>query len=185
MPNHTDEALMAAWIAGDQRAFRTLFDRYAPRLHAFFARSCPGLAAEDLVQATFLRFYGARARFRLDLPLRPFLYSIAARVRTDELRRRYRQGGERADPETLASSDDPEQALELGRAKGRVRRAIDELAESQRVVVWLHRFEGLSFSEIAAALTELEGAPVSEGAARVRAFRAYDSLRKRLEAGDA
>lgn len=53
--------------------------------------------------------------------------------------------------------------------------AIAELPEGQRVVVLLHRFEGMTFGEIGEAL----GA--AEGAVRIRAFRAYATLRRKLE----
>jgi RNA polymerase sigma-70 factor (ECF subfamily) len=55
-----------------------------------------------------------------------------------------------------------------------VRDAIDSLPESQRMVIHLHRFEELSYAQIGEALG------VSEGAARIRAFRAYATLRERL-----
>ena len=35
----SDETLMAAYVAGDRRAFEQLFARLAPRLHRFFRRS--------------------------------------------------------------------------------------------------------------------------------------------------
>jgi DNA-directed RNA polymerase specialized sigma24 family protein len=41
-------------------------------------------------------------------------------------------------------------------------------------VIHLHRFEGLSFAQIGKVLD------VSEGAARIRAFRAYSALREKL-----
>jgi RNA polymerase sigma-70 factor (ECF subfamily) len=43
------------------------------------------------------------------------------------------------------------------------------------VVVHLHRFEGLTFGEIAAILGS------TEGAVKLRAFRAYGELRAELE----
>jgi RNA polymerase sigma-70 factor (ECF subfamily) len=55
-----------------------------------------------------------------------------------------------------------------------VRTAIDRLPEAQRAVVYLHRYEGMTFDEIAAVLS------TTPGAARTRASRAYDTLRKEL-----
>jgi len=57
-----------------------------------------------------------------------------------------------------------------------VRAALDRLPESQRVVVHLHRYEGLTFEEIAAVLS------TTPGAVRVRASRAYEKLRQELRA---
>jgi RNA polymerase sigma-70 factor (ECF subfamily) len=56
----------------------------------------------------------------------------------------------------------------------RVRAALGRIPEAQRVVIHLHRFEGLSFAEIGKVLH------ISEGAAKLRAFRAYAQLRTLL-----
>ena len=55
-----------------------------------------------------------------------------------------------------------------------VRQALERLPENQREVIVLHRFEGMSMSEIADAL----GA--SESAVKVRAHRGYEKLREWL-----
>src|SRR5512147_29588 len=174
-----EEALMAAYVAGDPGAFQRLFRVLAPSLHAFFARTvADGSAAEDLLQTTFLKLHGARGSWRPGEPLRPWVFTIAARVRVDWLRRNGRRGAEEElDGETLAAPDgagDPAEAV-LGKQRAeRVREALDRLAEPQRVVVHLHRFEGLGFGEICKILG------ISEGAAKLRAFRAYAQLRTLL-----
>jgi len=48
------------------------------------------------------------------------------------------------------------------------------LPETQRVVVHLNRFEGMTFFEIAQVLG------TTEGAVKLRAFRAYERLRRLL-----
>jgi RNA polymerase sigma-70 factor (ECF subfamily) len=176
-----DEPLMARYLAGDHQAFEQLFTRLAPRVYGFFMR-CFGEAtlAEELVQATFLHVHRSRATYRVGLPLRPWLFTIAARVRRDELRRRYRLK-EDCDEEALeraetamamtAARDDGDRQRER---TARVRQALDQLPESQRVVVQLHRFEGLTFAQIA----EILGTTAL--AVRARAFRAYETLRLEL-----
>jgi RNA polymerase sigma-70 factor (ECF subfamily) len=169
---------MAAYVAGDRRAFTDLFNRLAPRVHGFFLRSFPGAVADDLLQTTFLKVHRARRDFREGSRLRPWLFAIAARVRLDELRRRYRLP-EAAGEEELARVEDqrPDPAVALEEAsdvRDRVRRAVDQLPESQRAIVHLHRFEGLTFPEIAQALS------TTEGAVKLRAFRAYEKLRALL-----
>src|SRR5262249_31030543 len=87
----TDEELMDAYAAGSLAAFDSLFARLAPRVHAFFVRSFGDVAlADDLLQVTFMKLHRARADYRSGSPLRSWLFSIAARVRLDELRRRRR-----------------------------------------------------------------------------------------------
>jgi RNA polymerase sigma-70 factor (ECF subfamily) len=172
-----EEALMAAYVAGDADAFERLFRTLAPSIHAFFVRSVGrGAAAEDLLQTTFLKIHAARSTWRTGERLRPWVFTIAARVRLDWLRRQGRTQDQieddgLADPER---HDDPGDALLAHERAERVRSALDSLPEPQRVVIHLHRFEGLSFAEIGTILG------TSEGAARLRAFRAYGQLRTLL-----
>jgi RNA polymerase sigma-70 factor (ECF subfamily) len=176
-----DESLMARYLAGDNQAFGRLFTRLAPRVYGFFMRSFgEATLAEELVQATFLHMHRSRATYRVGLPVRPWLFTIAARVRRDELRRRYRLK-EDCDEEALVRAETA-RAMTAARDDGdrqrertaRVRQAIDQLPESQRVVVQLHRFEGLTFAQIA----EILGTTAL--AVRARAFRAYETLRLEL-----
>ena len=169
---------MQAYVGGDVEAFQRLFERVAPSLRAFFMRSVRDpSAAEDLMQTTFLKLHGARRGWRRGERLRPWLFSIAGHVRVDWLRSQGRVATETLDDEGLAaphSSSDPGAGLEHRERRERVHAALESLTEPQRVVVHLHRFEGLGFAEIGRALG------ISEGAAKLRAFRAYEELRKRL-----
>jgi RNA polymerase sigma-70 factor, ECF subfamily len=175
----TDEELMDAYAAGDPAAFEALFARVAPRVHAFFVRSFGDIAlADDLLQVTFMKLHRARADYRRGSPLRSWLFSIAAHVRLDELRRR-RRVREDVDAETVERTaggepDGPEVASDRVDVATAVRAAVDRLPEGQRVIVHLHRLEGLSFADIARMLG------MTEGAVRQRAFRGYVALRKDL-----
>jgi len=168
---------MEAYVAGDARAFERLFRAVGPSLHAFFVRSVrQGAVADDLLQTTFLKLHAARATWRRGERLRPWLFTIAGRVRVDWLRRNGR-AEEAVDEEALAgpeSRDDPGGAVLAQERAERVRLALERLPEPQRVVVHLHRFEELGFAEIGRALG------ISEGAAKLRAFRAYGELRRLL-----
>src|SRR5437773_1121216 len=102
----SDETLMAAYVSGDRRAFEQLFARLAPRLHRFFRRSFSAEAtAEDLLQVTFLKLRRARDTYKPDMPVAPWAFAIAARVRLDEFRRRKRLA-EDGDEEALARADE-------------------------------------------------------------------------------
>ena len=183
MNGRSEESLMSAYASGDKRAFEELFGRLAPRIHAFFLRAFGSTSvAEELMQITFLKLHRARDTYRAELPLRPWLFTIAARVRGDERRKRsLRAEDEGDDALDAAEAQHPiaapqEAQLEERDLMVRVRAALDGLPESQRVVLQLHRFEELTFGEIAKVLG------TSEGAVRVRACRAYESLRRTLGA---
>jgi RNA polymerase sigma-70 factor (ECF subfamily) len=181
MEDPTEEMLMAAYARGDRHAFAQLFARLGPRVHRFFKRSFGSDAvADDLLQQTFLKVHGARASYKPDLRARPWIFAIAARIRIDEYRRRKRlaeDGDEealaRADEAAAAAAGDGGETLEAGEIEA-VRRAVDALPESQRVVVHLNRYEGMTFAEIARVLG------TTEGAVKLRAFRAYGTLREKL-----
>lgn len=189
-----DDQLMALYAGGDFLAFRRLFEHVAPWLRAFFRRSFSDRSvADDLTQATFLRLHGARASYQAGRPLRPWLYSIALGVRRDELRRRQRQprqvdsgaldnlgvggghdGHDGHEDATATSELTFSYAPPAGDHSEAVREAIRSLPESQRVVIQLHQFEGLTFDKIAERLG------TTPGAVRVRASRAYERLRDDL-----
>ncbi|MET0384916.1 MAG: RNA polymerase sigma factor [Polyangiales bacterium] len=177
-----EAAWMAAYAAGDMRAFSPLFRALAPRLLAFFSRSLRDRAVcEDLVQTTFTRLHTARASYSVGSPVRPWVFTIAARVRIDELRRQQRRSRESsdADLDQIRAEHDADSDFVSGElireARQRdVRAAIDALPPGYRIVIHLHRFEELSFPEIGKVLG------CTAGAARIRAFRAYAMLREQL-----
>ena len=170
---------MLAWTGGDRRAFEALFTRLAPRLHGFFARSFrdEGIA-DDLLQVTFMKVHRARDQYRKEGRVLPWIFGVAARVRLDELRKR-RRLPEDADEEAVERAEDqdgetPEQSLSQKDRAAAVQAALAALPESYRVVIHLHRFEGLSFPEIAQVLGS------TAGAVKLRAFRGYERLRESL-----
>jgi len=177
----SDETLMARYQEGDSKAFTIIFDRWGQRIYGFFLRSFRQQeVANDLLQVTFMKVHQGRAAYQKNLPFKPWIFTIAARVRIDELRKRYRLPAHVGDDDVdryeqltadVVSAD--EQMIRNHHAD-QIQRALDTLPESQRIAVHLHHFEGLTFAEIGRIL----GA--SEGAAKLRAFRAYAELRKRL-----
>jgi RNA polymerase sigma factor (sigma-70 family) len=173
----TDEELMSAYVAGDARAFEKLFARVAPRVHGFFLRSFRDEGvADDLLQVTFMKIHRARQQYRPGLKLAPWLFAVAARVRVDELRRRLRLP-EDADEDAIERADvqDPADPPLDADVKNAVRAALEALPESQRTVIHLHRYEGMTFAEIAEVLGS------TAGAMKLRAFRGYETLRQRLK----
>jgi RNA polymerase sigma factor (sigma-70 family) len=177
----TEEKLMAQYAAGDEVAFRDLFALLAPKLRAFFFRSFVDVAlAEDLTQTTFLKLHRARASYCPELPLKPWLFTIAAGVRRDELRRLYRLPPhvgeaelEQAEPQASEEAG-PFRAADASNEVEAIRAAVNRLPESQRAVLHLHCHEELTFEQIAQVLG------TTPGAVRVRASRAYERLRQGL-----
>ena len=174
----SDEHLMAAYVAGDAAAFRTLFDRYAPVLYRLVRRRLGSDdEARDTVQQTLLHVHRARNDFRPDSRLRPWLFTIAMNRGREHHRRRGRRREQAAEPETLAAAaplDGAAATAEQHERAARVRTALASLPEQQREVIELHWFEESPYEEIA----PIVGASVA--AVRVRAHRGYERLRKIL-----
>jgi RNA polymerase sigma factor (sigma-70 family) len=163
--------LMERFVSGEPAAFDALFARHAGRVNAYLRRMVGPSTADDLTQATFLSVVRSRDRFQRGARFRPWLYAIASNAARDHLRHaRFEQptdGGEL--PEQVAETVLPDPGLERA-----VHRALAELPVAQRQAIVLHRFEGLSFAEIAASLG------LSESAVKVRAHRGYVRLRALL-----
>jgi len=177
-----EEALMAAYVAGDGTAFDRLFTALAPRVYGFFMRTFNNSAvADDLTQTTFLKVHKARKDFQNDKQLRPWLFTIAARVRVDELRK-LKPGQQielEEETETATGAVEPprlaDEVIDEASRAAKVRAALEALPEAQRVIIHLHRFEGLTFPQIAEALG------TTEGAVKLKAFRGYEKLRHELK----
>ncbi len=170
----SNEALMAAYRAGDQGAFRRLFDRFAPRIHgAALRRGFSEADAGDVVQQTFVHVHQSRRDFRAGAEVRPWIYTIAFNVIRDMGRRaasRHRL------TERVAAEPEPEipPKTDGALAAARIRAALNRLSPAQREVLELHYFQEMSFRDIAALLGS------REGAVRVRAHRGYRKLRDLL-----
>lgn len=187
----SDEQLMAAYAAGDAASFRALFDRYAEVLYRLVRRRVRADAdARDLVQQTFLQLHRARADFRADARLRPWLFTIAFNLVREHYRRSGRKREDAVSPELLdplaaaaGVADSPGSAsapltapdvIEQRERLARVRTALARLPDAQREVIELHWFEDCPYDEVAAIV----GASVE--AVRVRAHRGYARLRELL-----
>jgi RNA polymerase sigma-70 factor (ECF subfamily) len=167
---------MAAYVRGDEAAFREIFSRYAPLLGSLARRRVGNdEVAKDLVQQTFLQLHRARFDFREGARLRPWVVTIALNVVREHLRARRRKPVTALEAEPADRASSPAAGPEVAEETARLRAALAELPDAQREVVELHWFQGLSMSEIARAV----GASV--GAVKVRAHRAYTVLRTRLE----
>ena len=172
----TDEELMSAYVDGDAKSFRSLFDRYAPVIQRVFERRVrPPNLAGDLVQQTFLQLHRARNDYRVGAPVRPWLMTIAFNLYREHYRKVMRHPEAALD--ALSGHEPAVDATGQLRADIRkdLQRALALLPDDQREVIVMHWFDGLSFGEIA----ELVGA--TSGAVRVRAHRGYEALRANLD----
>lgn len=175
MSERSDEELMRAYVGGDEAAFDVLFRRYAPVVHGVVRRALrDDELARELTQQTFFRLHGARADFRLDSKLRPWLFTIAMNLVREHWRRQKRRPHVDEDVEQRAAPVAEHLPMELERRSRALHAALEALPTSQREVIELHWFQERPYKEVADILG------TSEGAVRVRAHRAYTTLKSLL-----
>jgi RNA polymerase sigma factor (sigma-70 family) len=164
---------MVSFQQGQSTAYDTLYARHAGAVRGYLTRLVQNAAtAADLTQATFLSVFRARDRFSGSQRFKPWLYAIATNAARD-WRRHARFETVSEDGATPDGVYDGPGPRDVGLER-QVWRALESLPEAQREAIVLHRFQGLSFSEIA------ELAQVSESAVKVRAHRGYERLRELL-----
>lgn len=175
---------MSRYAEGHDDAFGQVFNALGPRLLAFLRRLCgsPELA-HDLVQETFLRMHRARGSFAPGSAVVPWAYAIARNCFVSHARslksRAARNSLDIADHEVAAGLDsNAEETAAVRQSAELVERVLAQMSETNREAFILIRFEGQSVAEAAQIL----GA--SEGAVKLRAFRAYEILRAALKSAE-
>lgn len=156
-----------------QAAFEALYRSSRDDLYAYVAgilrdRS----AAEDITALAFERAYRKASRFDPTKgSQRAWLFGIARNAALDELRKRQRSAELTAEPVDEAAPSPPDEAsLALRRAT--VREAIAGLDPTERELVTLKFFAGLSNREVAAVVG------VSESNAGTKLHRVIEKLRR-------
>jgi RNA polymerase sigma-70 factor (ECF subfamily) len=183
----TDEELMAQVQRGDQAAFEELFKRYDRKIFNYLLRYLGDEElAKDLFQETFLRVfqysntYKPTVRGGHSASFAAWLYTVARNVcrkhwRQEPIEERVTESAWKGIEESIpALNTTPSNAEADQELVEKIKQALDALPESQREVVILHKYQGLSYPQIAQVL----GCSISS--VKQRAFRAYQSLRQQL-----
>jgi RNA polymerase sigma-70 factor (ECF subfamily) len=197
------EVLLRGASLGDERAQQRLFDSYRPRLRRMIAlrldpRLAPRLDASDIVQEVLADAGRKLSEYLRErpLPFYPWLHRLAAE-RLAQAHRRHLKAQARAvgreQPGGLDLADEPgrqladclvssgtspSQGLLRDELRQRLRQALDRLSRNDREVLVMCYLEDLSFAEIAAILG------ITEGAVKVRHFRALERIRKLMDGDD-
>lgn len=160
MTEPRDEELARSAAAGDDAAFAELVRRHAPRVRALCEATLGGPAeADDAAQEAFLKAHRALARYKGDSSFGTWLHRIAVNHCLDVLRAAARRRSDsldamlEADASALGavlSEASPARALE---ARDSVERLLGRLNPEQRLALTLRESEGLSYEEIAEAMS--------------------------------
>lgn len=182
-----DVQLMLAVQRGDESAFQQLFKKHVAAVVGFATQFVGTRArAEELAQDVFLQIYRTRARYLPRARFATWLYRMVTNACLSELRRADYRGrvqsidnpAPRGDDETApieVPTRSTEDALVSREALDGMRRALEQLPPQQRAALLLARVEGLSYDEVATALS------CSVAAVKSLIHRATITLRAQLQ----
>lgn len=184
----SDPELVRRCLAGDERAYRELIERYERQVYSVAMRMVRVAEdAEDLTQETFVRMFKALDRYDPARPFPAWLLTIAAHLSIDQLRRRrvktvslFRSEPGSEEEHVVEFADPgpgPEELAERREEERSAEGLIGALPEHYRIVVVLRHQQGLSYEEISEALR------LPLGTVKARIHRARALLKERLEKG--
>jgi len=192
--NDPDTRLMVRLAAGDESAFDRIVGNFERQVYGIIYRYIGNTAgAEDCAQEVFLRLYKTRKTYKPTARLSTLIYRITTNLclnlLRDEKRRRMvsldADYGDDTIPLSAFVAAEGEAADEAAVAKERgaiVRAALAGIPDRQRMALVLHRFEGLSYADIAEAMDTNVDA-VKALLSRARRSLA-EALRADIEAGN-
>lgn len=183
----SDEDLMAEAAEGNERAFTELVGRYRSRVINLVSRLLNDReASDDISQEVFVRVYLHRKNYRRGAKFSTWLFTIAANLAKNEIRRRKRRRNwssldelqEQLHDSSLQLMDprgNREAEVDSAQIQGIVGAAITTLPERYRLALVLRDVDGLAYEEIAQVLR------IPGGTVRSRINRARLMLKKKLE----
>jgi RNA polymerase sigma-70 factor (ECF subfamily) len=176
----TDALLASRLTAGDDLALAEAFDRFGRTVYGAAMRVMgDGASAQDVVQDVFVDLWSHPGRYDPAAgPLRTYLIVLARHRAVDLVRSELRRIARQERHHRLAPGQQPrspgDDVLAADMA-GTIRAAVRTLPDSQRRVVELAYFEGLSYREVALA------AGIPEGTAKSRLRLALAKLETMLD----
>jgi RNA polymerase sigma-70 factor (ECF subfamily) len=171
---------------GNQAAFKELYDQYSTLVYNVAYRMLQNKQdAEDVSQEVFFQAYKSLKSFRAESQLSTWLYRIAVNRSLNHQRKKKlerwlsldfdgdeKSAGHINDPGTTGENADS--ILEKKDTERIVQEAINSLPDQQRIAILLHRYEDLSYEEIA----KIMGVTVASVDSRLH--RAKQTLAKKL-----
>jgi RNA polymerase sigma-70 factor, ECF subfamily len=171
----------------EERAFTELVRRFQGRVINLISRVLNDReSADDLAQEVFVRVYVHRRNYRRGSKFSTWLFTIAANLAKNEIRRRVRKRHwfsldalqdllKDSAPILADPSEGSERSMEREQLQAAMARAIASVPEKYRLAVVLRDVEGLPYEEIAQVL----GIP--GGTVRSRINRARTMLKRKLQ----
>jgi RNA polymerase sigma-70 factor (ECF subfamily) len=171
----SDEALLAAHLRGDPRAFGELVSRHERRIYGLCLRILGNREdAEDAAQEAFLAALRKAASFRRAAAFSTWLYRIAVNAATDQARRRGRARLVALDQEDAGLSTPGDDLGEAVASAVAVQTALTQVPEEFRIAVVLCDLYRVPYADAAQILE------VPVGTVKSRVYRGRLALAERL-----
>ena len=171
----TDEELVKDFRRGNREAFSELVRRHSEPLTLTLLRMVRDPEeAKDLSQTAFLRAYEKMSGFMMASSFKTWLYRIAVNAAKDHMRSRKSRIYVELSEDLPHNGKSHDEHLEQADLRVRLRKAVEELPDKQRITLQLRMYEGMDYKEISRILGG------TEGAARVNFFQATKTLREKL-----
>lgn len=171
-----ENELIERSLAGDNRAFEVLFDRYKDNIRELIRkRSRGGSDINDLLQETFIKAYLNLGKYDKSYTFGQWLYAIARNTFIDFTRRQETKNNLLSIDENIGhelSRNSPEDIVIDKEKSEEIGRDIARLAPQYRRIIELRYYRELSYEEIAIEL----GIPL--GTVKTNLYRAKEKLIK-------
>ncbi|WP_232522309.1 sigma-70 family RNA polymerase sigma factor [Marinimicrobium alkaliphilum] len=187
----TDESRTPDWgkllnqvaQTGDQRAFKQVYDYFAPRLKAYAINQGMGEQSEELVQEVLTSVWRNAGKYTASLAsVSTWIFTIARNQRIDLLRKRNRTKAEivieTEDLWQIPVEDTTIRSIQAGSTAKHMNESINTLPEEQLIAVRKVYYEGKTHQEVAEELQ------VPLGTLKGRLRLSLKKLRVKLEATD-
>ncbi len=177
LPFEAEAGLIRRLQADDLSALGEIYEYYHNQVYrTALAITHDSVAAEDILQETFLRLYAYADRIDSSLPLGPWLYRITVNLSYSwhTWCKRQRVMVDKVIRMMVAPRQRTEAAVEQNELLAKLQDAIDKLTMDQRIVVVLYYLNEMTINEIA----EILECPV--GTIKSRLYYARAALREQL-----
>jgi RNA polymerase sigma-70 factor (ECF subfamily) len=150
-PQYQETQLLSRIAAGDECAFRSLFDLYKGRVTVYALRlSKSRYVAEEIVQEIFLKLWTNREQLTEVQNIGTYIYVMAKNRTLDHLKKIANE--DRLFNEvwhTISEQGEPTGHLYAKDNMRLIEKAIGQLSPQKQKIFYLSRFEGLSHHQIA------------------------------------
>jgi len=168
-----DNAIVTRCIAGDQRAFKLLYERHVGRVYAICFRLCGDKdEASDIAQDVFIQVWKKLKDYRRESAFSTWLYRVATNITLSHLRKRKPLWARHID---WANAGQEEQmGVKQSHFEQGLDKQIAELPEQARFVFILFAVEGYRHEEIAKMMK------IAVGTSKAQYHRARKLLKEKL-----